>query len=199
MSPIYVSGSAIRKIPLNANTQINDFWRSFLMIYVMIICVYCFKIISLKLVVSIDILDDFLKIAWWCLLQLHRGGQFYWWRKPLDPEKTTDLLQVTDKLYHIKLYTSPWVEVELTTSEVICTDRISSCNSNYVRSRPRRLHKHIIITPSTNVNELVILTMFSPVSLEFFLRNNAHCSFHSFPDVDWFCLFIYLWVLTFPL
>jgi hypothetical protein len=23
--------------------------------------------------------------------------------------------------------------------------------------------------------------------------------FHSFPVVDWFCLFIYLWVLTFPL
>jgi hypothetical protein len=23
--------------------------------------------------------------------------------------------------------------------------------------------------------------------------------FHSFPFVDWFCLFIYLWVLTFPL
>jgi hypothetical protein len=24
--------------------------------------------------------------------------QFYWWRKPEYPEKTTDLLQVTDKL-----------------------------------------------------------------------------------------------------
>ena len=58
------------------------------------------------------------------IFQLHRCGQFYWWRKPDYMKKTTDLPPVSDTFYHIMLY---WINFVI----VIGTDCRGSFKYNY--------------------------------------------------------------------
>ena len=55
------------------------------------------------------------------IYQLYRGGQHYWWGKPIYLEKPTDLSHVTDKLYHIMLYRVDLVMIG------IQADNVSGC------------------------------------------------------------------------
>ena len=90
---------------------------------------------SRSITVELGILN-FNKLFLWCLMplstifQLYRGGQIYWWRKT---ETTTDLPQVTDKLYHVIF--SPvrlaMNGVRTPTLVVIGTDCRGCCKFNY--------------------------------------------------------------------
>jgi magnesium-transporting ATPase (P-type) len=93
---------------IKVNSLPKKYWNSWLVWPTFCLCYIVYSFGCLTITIS------FLVKTWiwfdlglWCLmplstiLQLYRGGQFYWWTKPEYLEKTTDLSQVTDKLYRI--------------------------------------------------------------------------------------------------
>ena len=95
------------------------------------------------------------------IFQLYRGGRFYWGGgEPEDPEKATDLLQVTDTLYHHRC---------------LWNTKISKCwnerNNVISSSEIKRLFWlcdvtiEKIIERLTKIKKLVLLTQTSVISM----------------------------------
>ena len=60
------------------------------------------------------------------------GGQFYWWRKLEYQEKITDMLQVTDKLSHNVVSSTPHHERDSNSQVTLIFYILTTCTNIHV-------------------------------------------------------------------
>ena len=119
----------------------------------------------------------------WCLtllstlFELYCGvPHFYWWRKPENPEKTTDMPQVTVKLYRTMLFPDSASKLVIGTA---CT---CSCKSTYhtTRARPRRpISSWEIIDKCNDINAGWFILFFLTTIFYFYSKCFLHSNFKS--------------------
>jgi hypothetical protein len=105
----------------------------------------------------------------------------YLWKKLEDLEKSNDMSQVTNKLYHNVLYISLCSRFELTTSVVIVTDCIGSCKTNY-----HTITAMTVPNPQSHGWIICLISRYNLTNICFFKENTAYnCSNKLCYNVPW--------------
>ena len=118
----------------------------------------------------------------WCL-KLYCGSQLYWLRKQEYPEKTTDLLQVTDKLYHIIVcrVNLAWAGFEHTTKHLFIPNTNVDPNGVWLdrfhcRSFSKKKTRYCILTKGVRLPNLLQNVTLAFVTWPVYWSKHLHSS-----------------------